>query len=195
MRKLDISHWQNTDKLEGLLFFSQLIDEMLFDYTLDSYKPSALNSRLLCRECIETIEEIKNGYIPKKSIISIIEELKWSLNRDSAAKSIFGVKFEQYIEKLKFSDSKIHELENIVGLFYNSFQSRKYLKSIIENLTILITSGKDKSKIKSLTSSFLTELINYGYNQNYIYYQNLNFFFNKLKKDKISKPQDIEDFS
>jgi hypothetical protein len=194
MRKLDISHWENTDKLEGLLFFSQLIDEMLFDYTLDSYKPLALNSRLLCIECFETIEEIKNGYIPKKSIISIVEELKWSLSKDTAAKSIFGVKFEQYIEKLKFSDSKIHELENIVGLFYNSFQSRKYLKSIIENLTILITSGKDKSKIKSLTSSFLTELINYGYNQNYIYYQNLNFFFNKLKKDKITKPQDIEGF-
>ena len=50
MRKLNVGHWADIESLEGLLFFSELIDEMLFDYTLDSYKPLALISRLLCVE-------------------------------------------------------------------------------------------------------------------------------------------------
>ncbi|TLV02746.1 hypothetical protein [Dyadobacter luticola] len=194
MRKANYSHWENIDKLEGVLFFAQLIDEMLFDYTLDSYKPSALNSRLLCIECFETLEEIKEGFIPKKSLQSVVEELKWSLNRDVAAKSLFGVKFENYVERLKPNELKIYELENIVDLLYNSFNDRKYLASIITCLSDFVKTGSKKEKIRSLTGSFVTELINYGYNKNYIYYQNFNFFFNKQKRKQIKSEADIEDF-
>lgn len=194
MKKYDTSHWQNVDKLEGLLFFSHLVDEMLFDYTLDSYKPSALNSRLLCIECIECIEEIRSGYISPKNIQSVVEELKWSLSKDIAAKDIFGAKFEQYINRLNPSEIKLNELENIVKLIYNSFQSRKYLNAVIKCLTNLIIEGKQKQKIRSLTAVFITELINYGYNQNYIYYQNSKFFFSKTSVLKIDTSDIIKDF-
>lgn len=194
MRNLETKHWKQAKELEGLLFFAQLVDEMLFDYTLDSYKPMALNSRLLCIECFETIEEVKNGYIPIKSLQSVIEELKWSLNKDLAAESIFGVKFKLYIDKLKPTEIKLNELENIVNFFYNSFEERKYLEKIIELLTALIIDGKQKDKIKSLTSLFISELINYGYNPNYIDYKNFIFFFNSTKGNKIEDSKIISDY-
>lgn len=194
MKKADISHWENIQDIEGLLFFAQSVDEMLFDFTLDSYKPLALNSRLLCIECLESIEEVRNGFIQQKNLISIIEELVWSLRKDIAAREIFGVKYDHYIEKIKSSQNNLYLLENIVRLIYTSFQSRQYLKSVIKCLNKLIKDGKDKERIRQLTSSFITELVNYGYNQHYIYYQNLNFFFTKSKRDKISSIDEIEQF-
>lgn len=194
MRKQNTDHWKNLKDLEGLLFFSQLIDEMLFDYTLDSYKPLALNSRLLCIECLETIREVKKGFIPQKSLQSVVEELKWSLSKDIAAKSIFGQKFMFYVEKLKPNEIKINELENIINFFYNSFESRKYLQKVISLLTELIIEGKEKNKIKSLTSTFITELVNYKYHSNYIYYQNNKFFYDSSKGRSIDNPNLIKDF-
>jgi len=194
MRNLNTAHWVNLENLQGLLYFSQIVDEMLFDYTLDSYKPHALNSRLLCIECLDTIDEVKNGFISEKSLQSLIEELKWSLNRDLAAESILGSKFKFYVEKLKPNEIKISELENIIKFLHYSFKNRKYLNRIIQILSQLVIDGKEKEKIKLLTSSFITELINYGYNSNYIYYSNNNFFYNIQKREKIDTPNLINDF-
>ena len=194
MRKPNSSHWKNTEELEGLLFFAQLIDEMLFDYTLDSYKPLALNSRLLCIECISTIEEVKNGFMPKKNLQSILEELRWSLDKDLGAKQLLGKKFDFYLNQLKPNDIKLNELDNVINFLYNHFNDQKYLEQIKLTLKTLIQEKKEKSKIKYLTGSYLTELINYGYHPNHINYQNYNHFFNPLKKNKIDKLEDLDDF-
>lgn len=194
MRKPNSSHWRNTEELEGLLFFAQLIDEMLFDYTLDSYKPLALNSRLLCIECLSTIEEVRNGFMPKKNLQSIIEELIWSLKKDLAAKSLLGKKFDFYLNQLKPNDIKLNELENTINFLYNHFNDQKYLEQIKITLKELIGQKKEKSKIKNLTGSYLTELINYGYHPNHIDYQNYHHFFNSLKRNKIENLDDLDDF-
>tara|TARA_R110000737_G_scaffold327084_3_gene341138 strand:- start:11652 stop:13433 length:1782 start_codon:yes stop_codon:yes gene_type:complete len=192
MRILNTDHWEEQN--DGLLFFAQLIDEMLFDYTLDSYKPLALNSRLLCIEVFETTEEIRNGYIPKKNLQSVLEELVWSLNQDIAVKRILGQKFKNYLNQINPSNFKLNQTENIVRFIYNLLNERKYLEEIKKCLIELISEGKQKNKIKSLTNSFVSELINYGYNPNHIYYQNINFFFNVDKREKILCHEDLNDF-
>lgn len=194
MRKLESKHWNSEEKLEGLLYFAQLVDEMLFDYTLDSYKPLALNSRLLCIEALETLDEIQEGYIPKKNLQSVLEELKWSLQKDYAAKEIFGVKFEQYLEHIKPNNFRIKEIRNTIEFFYNSFNDRKYLKQIVSCLVTSIKEGNKKTRIQSLTGAFITELVNYGYHPNHIYYQNTNFFFNPAKRKTIEGFDDLGDY-
>lgn len=194
MRKQETNHWENLEKLEGLHFFAQLVDEMLFDYTLDSYKPLALNSRLLCIESLETIEEIRNGFVPIKNLQSVLEELKWSLKKDISAKELLGTRYQYFIEQIKPNDIRLKETENIISLMYNYFNSQKYLEQIKKSLTELIEEGKNKEKIKYLTGAFLTELTNYGYNSNHIYYQNNNFFFNPTKRAKIKGIEDLIDF-
>ncbi|WP_410004621.1 hypothetical protein [Aequorivita nionensis] len=194
MRKLNSSHWENVEELEGLLFFAQVIDEMLFDYTLDSYKPLALNCRLLCVECLSTIEEVRNGFMPKKNLQSIIEELRWSLDKDWAAKELLGKKFDFYKLQLKPNDIKLNELENTISFLYNHFNDKKYLEQIKITLKSYIENKKEKSKIKYLTGSLLTELINYGYHPHHIDYQNYQHFFNSSKKSKIDNIDNLNEF-
>ncbi|MCU0374229.1 MAG: hypothetical protein MUF24_02885, partial [Chitinophagaceae bacterium] len=86
MKYKSVTHWQDIESQNGLVFFSQILDESLFDYSLGSYKPLALNSRLLCIEALGTLSHIKSGLIKKPNLKSIIEELEFRLNGDVAAK-------------------------------------------------------------------------------------------------------------
>jgi hypothetical protein len=194
MRNLSTSHWEDISKLQGLLYFSQLVDEMLFDYTLDSYKPRALNSRLLCIEALSTMREINDGFVPQKNIQSVLEELKWSLKKDVAAKRMLGAKYQEYFDRIKPNDIKLYEVKTIVEYLKNTFSRRKYLNQIIECLKEYIHDGKEKEKISSLTGSFLTELINQGYHPNHIYYQNSKFFFDSTKRSQIKSADDLNQF-
>ena len=69
MQIKNISTWNFTPQMEGLLFFANIIDEMTFNYTLDSFKASVHNVFSLMRESIQTIDDIqdetiKNGSLP-----------------------------------------------------------------------------------------------------------------------------------
>ena len=44
MKQYDLRNWTISEETEGLLFFAQRMDEILFDYTVDSYKGRMLNS-------------------------------------------------------------------------------------------------------------------------------------------------------
>ena len=48
MRYRATNKWPDLSGMEGLLYFAQRAEELLFDYTLDSYKPTALNASSPC---------------------------------------------------------------------------------------------------------------------------------------------------
>ena len=60
-----INKWNYVSQMENLLFFANLIDEMTFNYTLDSFKASVHNIFSLMRECLITIKDIQTETIKK----------------------------------------------------------------------------------------------------------------------------------
>ena len=111
-----------------------------------------------------------------------------------AAKEILGKKFNFYASRIKPNEIKLNELENIVKFILNHFNDRKYLEQVKLSLADLVKEGKQKEKIRNLTSSYITELINYGYHPNHIDYQNYHFFFDTHKGQVISKIDDLQSF-
>jgi len=180
-------HWTNKQNQEGLLFFAQILDEALFDFTLDTFKPKALNLRLLCIEAMQTTDNIKNGVIKKPNLKSIIEELLWILNSDTVAKDIFGIKFNVIVHKIKSNENNPTELKAIIIHLYHQLDQRKYLKRIQELLIDLVPANREKEKIYNLTKIYLTELINYGYLPGHIYHQlNIHFFDRRIAVNETS---------
>ena len=59
MRQPIIGKWKISAETEGLLFFALLVDELLFDYTIDTFKIPALNTKTICRELNHTIQELQ----------------------------------------------------------------------------------------------------------------------------------------
>lgn len=75
MRFRNLKKWTAPDQSKELIYFAQLLEEMLFDYSLDTYKPSALNTSLLCREALYVIEDIESGVIKRPNLDHVLEEL------------------------------------------------------------------------------------------------------------------------
>ena len=72
---------------DGLLFFSQRLDEMLFSYTIDLYRVPVLNTHLLLREYISVY---RDRAINDKYLKQIYEELRDSLNSDVVISHYWG---------------------------------------------------------------------------------------------------------
>ena len=60
MKQGDLSQWNNIEACKNLLFFAQLVNELLFDYSIPSNRISTLNSHFLCLDVINVI----NGFSP-----------------------------------------------------------------------------------------------------------------------------------
>src|SRR5690606_5033562 len=114
--------------------------------------------------------------------------------KDYAAKQLFGKKFDYYLREIKPNEIRLNELETTIKHIYGFFEDRKYLDQIKKSIKELITENKEKVKLKRLINSFVTELINYGYNPNHVDFQNNNFFFNSQKNPKIENVNILDDF-
>jgi hypothetical protein len=106
MKFAPLDNWEYSQPLEGLLFFVQRLDEMLFDYTLDSYNPPALNVPFLCIESLKTIDDIEEGVIDQNNLKHLLEELQWSLENDYASKNIIELDGAYYLGDIKDSTPK-----------------------------------------------------------------------------------------
>ena len=189
MKKPDLSKWKWDPKLECLLLFGQLLEESLFNYTVDTYKSPALNTRLLCHESLQIIDKIESGVIREGALKPIVEELTDSLQKDSIAISLIGNIKDELISCLNSNSSSLPETRTKIKLLINSLDNQ-YLDKIKILLKHTITENKKKELITALTRTFVTDLISLGHSPDYIYWQVVDFFF-----DKNNEPFLIEDVS
>jgi len=187
-----LDNWIKDKKIEGLLFFAQILDEMLFDYTLDSYKPPVFNSHSMCIEMLDVIDGIEDGFLQEKSLNPIKEEFIWNLENDPIVKKLLGnvddkdlKKISTYryrtrlnhLNKTQNFRNLVYEIENLKNLF-----DLHYFDTLKRELSEEIQSPKNKKNITTLARIFLSELIFRGYSQQFLYYETRNFFFSQDKK-------------
>jgi hypothetical protein len=175
MKYPDLNKWKYNPDLEGLLLFAQLVEELLFDFTIDTYKVPAMNSHGLSDELYQTISEVESGAIKLGAIKPIREELCDRLTKDHVAISILGSVRDALISCLNRNDS-IAEIKVRAELLKNKLDN-EYLAENKKLLKETLADIRQKEKIISITKTLVTELINIGYSQEYIYFETINFFF------------------
>ena len=84
MRKGYIQKWTRINNCTNLLFFAQLCNELLFDYSNPSNRISTLNSHFLCYDALSAINNIELQGVPEGTLKPIIDELFSSLQKDTA---------------------------------------------------------------------------------------------------------------
>lgn len=182
MRKLLVDGWIGRD-LEALKYFSQLVEDFLYDYTLSSYKVKLMNTHSLCGELIHFFPLIHEKIISKGAQIPIIEELLQSLERDFIVQKILGELYKPFFEKINSNQNDIKLIESTINLL-NSILNEKYLTEIHQNIEKIVVNNEhnEKKKLRFLTQTYLTELISNGFSKRYIYFTNNSFFFNEQRK-------------
>lgn len=82
MKKGDIRKWIDIEGCKNMLFFSQLVNELLFDYSIPSNRISTLNSHYLVLDAMSAIQSIERRGVPEGTLKPIIEELYCELDKD-----------------------------------------------------------------------------------------------------------------
>lgn len=199
MKNPNIAKWDTGDGLGVLLFFAQSVSDMLFDYTLDTYKVPFLNTNNLGVECLRFAQLIKVNRLPAKVLDPIIDEFIYNFKKDPIMEGIYGKKVNSYVKYLSEnrnnkSGNNVDEMINVFKLIIS--QSRdKYLEEIKKQLIHFICyDPNEKEMIEELTRLFLTELIYFGYSKSYIYYMTNQFFFEGQNPERINKHAQVEEY-
>ena len=122
MKRGNLDRWTNLQNCINLLFFSQLVNELLFDYSIPSNRISTLNSHYLCEDALNAIDTIENNGVPQGTLKPIMEELFSELKKDPA----------------------FHE-DNHPTNYFVKYQSEQYVLcriiKLFEGLSILLRGG------------------------------------------------------
>ena len=192
MKFRTLRNWTNPTKSEGLIFFAQLLEELLFDYSLDTYKPSAMNSSTLCVEAKKLIDDIEEELIDKSNLDHILKELILSLRKDDIAKSLLTIKVDSLAKKFENKDTPIQEVATILEIIQARITLKAYKERTEQLLMDAVANPNQKDLIRSLTRSYVTTLINFGYSTRFLYPAARMYFY--WNKEKITGPESLKGF-
>ncbi len=193
MRKNNLTSWSYTDSLECLLFFAQRMDELLFHHTTDTYRYSALSIRGLAAEYCAVYRDVNAGILNKKNLNHIIDEFACRIKYDDIAKGILTNEYvERFIKCYGNWDIK-SQYENLqyVG---RKLSNRTYYSGLVNRLRELITENKQKKEIDEKTALFVKELLDCGYNANYVYQVLHEVFFHQDVSSLVSLDNFLSQF-
>lgn len=192
MKFRTLKNWQNLDQLEGLVFFVQLLEELLFDYSLDTYKPSAMNSSTLCLETLELIKDIENEVIDQANLPHVLEELALNLKRDEVVHSLLDIDIESACSQLRNADANLYQIKVTVEIIYSQIRLPLYKDQNEILLLEAVRNGREKNRIRALTRSYASSLITLGYSNQYLYAVTRKTFH--WGRKQIHQPEDISLF-
>lgn len=171
-------NWGQFPESECTIFFAQRVDELLFDYSLDTYKAPALTSTFLCAEALSLIKDIESGEIDAANLPHILEELAWSLANDLTAKSLMSFDIEKYI--LSHPDTPLSDKQLRLEVLFKELNSQRYLEQTGWLIIEAIVKGHKKT-VDSLSRAYVSTLINIGVSKVHLYSVTQEFFFEGKK--------------
>ena len=181
MKLNNLDNWKGF-KNDGLLYFCQRVNEMLFHYSDHIYKVPLLNTQLLIREYLNTRKLVKNGIINKEHLNYIMSEFLEALENDVVVKAFQDkIYIKEIVNRINTSsdDEKERLMRYLLGIFrdYNDW-CKEYLKEIVPQ-------EREKKKIEQATRSYISGLIGNGYSHEYIYHYN-KYVFNECNVESMS---------
>ncbi len=193
MKKKSLKKWINPAQLSSLLFFAQCLDELLFHYTVDSFKAPALNTHTRVAEVRSLAQQLVSGRIAPGTLTPALEELEWSLKNDPVLTSKGSQVYTVFMDRLKKERANPSAFLSVArALFAELAQS--YWDSLCNSIQEAVSIPRNNKQILSLASAFVAEVELVGYTKSYVYYENDNFFFNPYRDPEIRDAAQVRDF-
>ena len=167
-------NWTNGFRHDGLLYFAQRIEEMLFSYTSELYSVPAMNTHLLVLEYLDTDETIEDRSIAEAQLKHIMEEFQYSFKNDIVIQNnITEEECKNILDKL--NTSNIVDRKKVMRYLFELL--KKYDKWCVAYIKEIVPQEQEKKKIERALKCFVPELIGRGYSGEYIYHYARKIFF------------------
>lgn len=169
-------HIEPSTEVDGVLYFAQRIEEMLFDYSIDLYKMPLLNTHGLAREYCRVVEKVSSGEIKEYQREILFEEFLASFNDDIILKENWGISNVEFITK-SFGSSTQRVKDHTVAYVDSTLSNGRYYNWIVKTLLKYTKLPKEKKKIEAVIRCFIPELVSMGYDSEFIYTALKQHFF------------------
>lgn len=183
--------WAAKPEYQSLLYFCQLLDDMVWESTRDSHRAPAMNTYHLCVEVQRTWDETQASSLREGLISTILEELQTTGNDDPTVTTHFAEPWSKLSFALKSSVAQATKV-GAVARFFRQIES-SYLKRCRDEIQALV-SGKatKKEKVATLTGAFCSYLQNVGYTPRHISRMiGTRFFNSELAEKPVRELQDF----
>lgn len=176
--------------VQGVIFFAQCLDEMLYEYTAASYKPRVMGLRALAIEAESVIARVEAGAMDRARLYPIMDELRARLSGDSVAKSLLSFPVDYYCSYEK--DEKIKSITVRLGLLKNALGQGRYRKSLEHEIIKVCHDPAKKQFIRECLRSWVSAVSGAGISSQFIRTKLINEFFGE--EVKYVSPADIASF-
>lgn len=180
--------------IDGILYFAQRLEEMLFDYTIDLFRMPLLNTHELTKEYCKVAKKVEKNEIRQYQLNVVFEEFSASFKNDIVIKECWGQDNIDRIMK-SFGSSSAQEKNDTIAYLNASFDNGKYYYWCIKTINKYTRQPKQKKKIESAIRCWIPEILSMGYNSDYIYNQLKCHFFSSKKITENSVHEFLELFN
>jgi len=170
--------WKFEGDLSALLFFAQRMEELLFDYSLDTYKPLALNVVSLSDEALKLIAYIETGVLDEANLDHVLDELEWAVQSDAVAKSLMEADLQRYLPR--HTDTPLATKKLRLEVLSGILNPYRYFDCCVASLEKAIVTDH-KQNIDTLSRTLCTTLINLGQSKAFLYKSTRDYFFQETQ--------------
>ncbi len=189
MKFRNLRNWRSPKDLEGLVFFAQLLEELLFDYSLDTYKPSAMNSSTLCAEAYQLVIDIESEILDVANLKHVLNEFVRNLKQDDVAQALMPPALTDVGARLDNESVALRDKRVLLEIISSHLTLDKYKSENERQLSQVVLDGNDKKRIRALARSYVTTLLSMGYSSDYLYPTARRFFY--MGDNEITCHEDI----
>ena len=112
-------------EIDGVLYFAQRLEEMLFDYTIDLFRMPLLNTHGLTDEYCTVAKKVEKNEIREYQLNVVFEEFSASFKNDIVIKECWGQDNIDRIMK-SFGSSSAQEKNDTIAYLNATFDNGKY---------------------------------------------------------------------
>lgn len=186
----EIQNWVDPEAFSGLLYFAQRLDELTFEFTIDSYKAPTTNASFLVAECLHHLNECEITGVSVNSALHILDELEARLQDNIVAKSLASLKLENYIGADR---SNPEEIRKRLSVLRREITPYVYALRLMEMIGPLSTTNK-KNDLNFLARELVSTLVGLGVS---LFHINLTvrktFFSERVVRDETVLDQFFRD--
>jgi len=174
--KLPEKKWAGDPKYRALLLFAQLVENMVWYGTRDSYRAPSLNTYHRCVEILRAADEIKLAHLRDGILSSMFDEFSDFAKTDPTVKQHFSAEWDKV--DFAFKNGTQRNKVFAVQQFKESLEGR-YFKRCRREIEKMIANEKanDKDRLERLAGDFCSYILNVGHSAEQIsYIVNVSFF-------------------
>ena len=171
--------WIREEAYEGLYYFAQVLEEMLWNGTRDSYRVPALNTFHRLEEIIRSFDEVREAELSDDIIEPMFEELVHFGARDEVIQNDLRsewLEFRLHFDSSPVGRDKISAKIAAVRFLHRHISS--YLRKCREQIERRLDEAcNKKGEFRNLAECFCSFVINAGHSPSFIYFVTIRQFF------------------